>query len=171
MNYPFGFTIRPETAADLELIRNVHRRAFGREEEARLVDELRDGGYAQISLVAEVDQVVGHILFSDIQIVARDSIIPALALAPLAVLPDFQRQGIGSSLVRSGLEMAWERGDRIAIVLGDPNFYRRFGFYPELASRLESPYSGEGWMACELAPGALRGVQGVVRYPKPFESV
>ena len=97
--------IRPETSADHEAIRHVNRLAFGQDAEARLVDALRDGGYVRASLVAEKDeQVVGHILFSHLPIVTEAGIVPALALAPMAVLPECQNQGIGSTLVHRGLQ-------------------------------------------------------------------
>jgi putative acetyltransferase len=163
--------IRPETAADLEAIREVNLLAFGQDAEARLVDALRDGGYVRASLVAEKDgQVVGHILFSDLPIIT-ESEVPALALAPMAVLPGFQNQGIGSALVRTGLEHCREQGHKIVIVVGHPHFYPRFGFSTALAIRLESPYSGEAFMAVELVRGAMDGVTGRVAYPPPFSSL
>lgn len=161
--------IRPETGADHESIRQVNRLAFGQEGEARLVDALREGGFVRLSLVAEENgQFIGHILFSDLSIVAGELAIPALALAPMAVLPGRQHQGIGSALVRHGLKTCGENGQRIVIVLGHPRFYQRFGFSAERARRLESPYSGEAFMAVELVPGALDGVSGNVIYPPPF---
>jgi len=162
-------SIRPESPADLEAIRQVHRLAFGQDEEARLVDALRDGGYVQVSLVAERDeQIVAHVLFSDLPIITDSGTVPALALAPMAVVPKFQRQGIGSELVRRGLNVCREQGHRIVIVLGHPDFYPRFGFSSDLAQPLQSPFSGEAWMALELVPGALDGVAGHVEYPPPF---
>jgi putative acetyltransferase len=160
---------RPESAADHDAIRQVNRLAFGQDDEARLVDALRDGGYIRVSLMAERDrQIVGHILFSDLPIITDSDTIPALALAPMAVLPDFQRQGIGSELVRRGLDVCRQQGHRIVIVLGHPEFYPRFGFSPGLARPLQSPFSGEAWMATELVPRALEGVAGRVEYPPPF---
>jgi putative acetyltransferase len=165
-------TIRPETTADHEAIRHVNRIAFGQDAEGRLVDALRDGGYVRASLVAEQDEkVVGHILFSDLPIINEAGTVPALALAPMAVLPEFQKQGIGSALVRRGLEVCREQGHRIVIVVGHPHFYPRFGFSMKLAAHLDSPFSGrESFMAVELVPGALDGVMGRVRYPPPFET-
>jgi putative acetyltransferase len=164
-----SLVIRAETTLDLEAIRAVNQQAFGQEDEARLVDALRDGGYLRLSLVAEIDdQVIGHILFSDLPIVTVPGTIPALALAPLAVLPNFQRQGIGSELVRQGLDLCRIQGHGIVIVLGHPEFYPRFGFSADLAQPLHSPFSGDVWMATELVPGALMGVTGKVVYPEPF---
>jgi putative acetyltransferase len=161
--------IRPETAADLEAIRHVNRLAFGRDDEAGLVDALRGGGFARLSLIAEVGhRVVGHILFSDLPITSVSGTISALALAPLTVLPEHQRQGIGSALVRHGLDVCRKQGHKIVVVLGHPHFYPRFGFSSELAKSLEAPFSGEAWMALELAPGALDGMVGSVQYPPPF---
>jgi len=162
--------IRPEQSADHAAIFEVNRLAFGQDAEARLVDALRDGGYVRASLVAETDgQVVGHILFSDLRIITDTGTIPALALAPMAVLPEFQKQGIGSALVRTGLAHCQEQGHRIVIVLGHPNFYPRFGFSAKLAESLSSPFGGgEVWMAAELVPGSLGGVAGQVEYAPPF---
>jgi putative acetyltransferase len=161
--------IREETADDHPAIREVNRLAFGREDEGRLVDALRDGGYARVSLVAEVDgQIVGHILFSDLPIVTPEGTVPALSLAPMAVIPSHQRRGIGSMLVREGLRACQDAGHEIVIVLGHPEFYPRFGFSARLAERLKAPISGEAFMALELVPGALEGIEGEVRYPPPF---
>ena len=165
--------IRPEAATDHDAIRHVNRLAFGQDGEARLVDALRDGGYLRVSLVAEqAGLIVGHVLFSELPITTEAGTVPALTLAPMAVLPDYQRQGIGSVLIRRGLELCREQGHRIVVVLGHPHFYQRFGFSPKLAARLESPYSGrESFMAVELVAGALGGVAGRVQYPPPFEGL
>ncbi|MFI5456930.1 MAG: GNAT family N-acetyltransferase [Isosphaerales bacterium] len=114
--------IRPETTGDHPSVREVHRQAFGREKEGRLVDSLRDGGFSRLSLVAEQDGlVVGHILFSEVAIVIDHGSVPALALAPLAVVPERQRRGLGSMLVRKGLRLCGDSGHRIVIVLGIPS--------------------------------------------------
>jgi putative acetyltransferase len=91
-----------------------------------------------------------------------------LALAPLAVLPARQRQGVGSLLVREGLRASAAQGHRVVVVLGHPGYYPRFGFSAALARPLKAPFSGEHWMAAELVSGALAGVAGEVRYPPPF---
>ena len=164
--------VRPERADDHAAIREVNRLAFGREAEGRLVDALRAGGYARLSMVAEDEgRIVGHILFSELPIVTQRGEIEALALAPMAVVPRRQRRGIGSLLVREGLRACADLGYRIIIVVGHPGYYPRFGFSAKLAERLESPYSGEAFMALEVSPGALDDVAGEVKYPAPFQDV
>jgi putative acetyltransferase len=164
--------IRAERREDRAAIWQVNQLAFGRDDEARLVDALREEGYARLSLVAdESGQVVGHILFSRLPIETKDGTVEALALAPLAVVPAHQQRGIGSSLVTAGLRACREAGHRIAVVLGHPGFYPRFGFSATPAKRLKSPYAGESFMALELVPGALDGVEGEVRYSPPFDRV
>src|SRR5438270_801927 len=112
--------IRAETKGDETTIREVNRMAFGRDDEGRLVDALRAGGHARVSLVAEEGgRVIGHILFSELPIVTARGVVEALALAPLAVIPNFQRQGNGSALVREGLKACREQGHRIVVVVGD----------------------------------------------------
>jgi putative acetyltransferase len=162
-------SVRAETSEDLEAIREVNRLAFGRKDEALLVEALRDGRYTRFSLVAEEGgRVVGHILFSDLPIATQAGTLSAQALAPLAVLPTRQRQGAGSLLVREGLRACAAAGHRIVVVLGHPAYYPRFGFSAALARPLKASFSGESFMAAELVPGALEGVAGEVRYPPPF---
>lgn len=164
--------IRSEIRDDWPAVAEIHRLAFGREDEARLVDELRSDDYARVSLVAEeLGQLVGHILFSRLPIHTKAGVIEAVALAPLGVLPSHQRKGIGSSLVRDGLRACCEAGHCIIIVLGHPDYYPRFGFSANRAERLKSPYAGDAFMALELITGALDGVEGVVSYPAPFEAL
>lgn len=161
--------IRIETTADRDAVREVHCLAFGRVDEGILVDALRAEGSARVSLVAEeAGRVVGHILFSDLPIVGPQGKVEALALAPMAVLPDRQRRGIGARLVQDGLRACAEGGHRIVVVLGHPAYYPRFGFSARSAEKLQAPFSGAYFMALELVPGALEGVAGEVRYPPPF---
>ena len=90
----------------------------------------------------------------------------------MAVLPSYQRQGIGSRLVEAGLEVCREKGCKIVVVLGHTEFYPRFGFTAELAQSLKSPFGGsDAWMSMELVSGALTGVEGRVEYPPPFEGM
>jgi putative acetyltransferase len=168
--------IRPETAADCAAICDVNARAFGRDDEARLVDELRrsDAFIPELSLVAVEDGVVcGHILFSRIRIRAGDTTVPALALAPMAVHPEAQRRGIGSQLVRRGLEECRRLRHGIVVVVGHAAYYPRFGFEPARARGLEAPFpvADPSFMVRELIPGALAGVRGTVEYPPAFDAV
>lgn len=165
--------IRVENIADYPAVYEVNKLAFDhRDAEPRLVEEARQVPGA-ISLVAELDgQIVGHILFTPIHIETADGVLPALSLAPMAVRPGFQNQGIGSALVRHGLEECRAQAHKIVIVLGHSNYYPRFGFSAALAEPLVSPWGGgEHWMALELVPGALDGVSGKVIYPKAFNNV
>jgi putative acetyltransferase len=163
--------IRLETEADCASVRRVNILAFGQELEADLVDQLRRDHAVIASLVAvEGNDVLGHILFSRVWIDTPKGAVPAASLAPMAVHPDHQRQGIGSNLVRRGLDILRSAGERVVVVVGHPEYYPRFGFLAEPAKRLDAPWSGEAWMALELIPGALEGVQGIVKYPAAFES-
>jgi putative acetyltransferase len=170
-------TIRPETSADYPAVYKVNQLAFnGRDSEPGLVEAVRksDGYIPELSLVAEEDgQVVGHILFSRIVIETPDGTIPALSLAPMAVLPGHQNKGIGSALVRAGMEACKQLGHGVVIVLGHPNYYPRFGFSAALAEPLECPYGAVGgaWMAAETIPGALKDIRGKVVYPAYFDGV
>jgi putative acetyltransferase len=165
--------IRGETVADRQAIRLLNCAAFETAAEAQLVDALRDGGFVEISLVAEEDgRIIGHILFSQLPIMTSAGTVATVSLAPMAVQPSHQRQGVGSRLVEAGLKMCREQEHLIAVVLGHPNFYPRFGFSAQLAQPLESPFGdGEAWMAMELVPGSLAGVAGRVEYPPPFQTL
>ncbi len=163
-----GASARVETPADFAAVRIVNREAFGQPDEADLVERLRTDGEVVVSLVAERESaIVGHVLFSRLPIVVGEREIAGAALAPVAVLPRFQRQGIGSALVRSGLRHCAESGCEAVVVLGHPAYYPRFGFSTALAERLDAPFSGAAFMALELAPGALAD-GGAVRYAVAF---
>lgn len=161
--------VRSETAADRAAIYEVHRRAFGGEDESRLVDALREQGFHRVSLVAEEEGAVqGHVLLSAIEIVTPATRLPVLALAPVGVLPERQNQGIGSRLIRAALEQARSQSHAIVLVVGHATYYPRFGFSAELARQLDCPYAGDSFMALELMPEALRGIHGCVEYSRPF---
>src|SRR5215213_11039057 len=159
--------IRDEMEADHAAVARLHRLAFGGDAEARLVDALRRSDAAVVSLVAQSDDavVVGHVLLSRLKAPER-----ALALALLAVLPDRQRQGVGSTLVRTALARAREGGWAAAFVLGDPAYYGRFGFRADAARGYASPHAGEHFMAVPLGPEPLPGV-GAVVHPAPFAAL
>lgn len=166
--------VRPENAKDHAAIYRVNTLAFGQEDEAKLVDKLRRSAdfIPELSLVAvEEEEVVGHILFSPVTIEAQGGAVSALSLAPMAVRPEFQRRGIGSEMVRWGLEECRRLGHGIVIVVGHPTYYPRFGFTSARAKGLEAPFEvpGEAFMALELIPGATDGVGGTVKYPPAFD--
>jgi putative acetyltransferase len=161
--------IRHEALADAREIRQVNEAAFGGAEEADLIESLRSEGLVLSSIVAESDgQVVGHILFSRMWIDAPTGPVSVVALAPMAVVPRYQRLGIGGNLIRFGLDTLRGLGERIVIVVGHAEYYPRFGFSSGLAASLESPFSRDVFMALELSSGALAGISGRVRYPAAF---
>lgn len=166
-------SIRLETPNDYPHVREVNTLAFERPEEAVLVEALRkrDG---TISLVAEQqNQLVGHICFSTGTIQGDSSQYPVINLAPMAVLPEFQGQGIGSKLVISGLEVCRNAGHQIVAVLGHPWFYPKFGFLPAANFGIQSPYPvpDEVFMISELVEGAAQFVSGILQYPPEFDLV
>jgi putative acetyltransferase len=169
--------IRREAAGDEAAIYTVNRLAFAQDAEAGLVDALRhdDAFIPELSLVADAGtDVVGHILFTRIVIEDEPGTAqPSLALAPMAVLPEFQQQGIGGQLIRAGLERARALGHRSVIVLGHETYYPKFGFRPASGWGIRAPFPvpDAAFMAIELVPGGLDRVHGLVRYAAPFMAV
>jgi predicted N-acetyltransferase YhbS len=166
--------IRPETPFDHKAVYELHKLAFGQDEESQLVDHIRnDKSYVPIlSLVAEKDnKLVGHIMFSRARI-KSERFYDTLALAPMAVLPEFQKQGIGSALVQVGLDIAEVSGFESVFVLGHKEFYPRFGFKKASAWNIACPFEvpDESFMAIELKPASLRDKAGVLVYAKPFNN-
>ena len=161
--------IREEQPADRNAIRVIHEAAFGRPDEADLVERLRAEGVVLLSLIAEVEgRIAGHILFSRMSIEIPSSSVAAASLAPMAVLPDYQKRGLGSKLIEDGLSRLRACGEAIVIVLGHRNYYPRFGFSVAKARDLEHPFPPDAYMALELSDGALIHVHGRVKYPAAF---
>jgi putative acetyltransferase len=159
--------IRQEHPADLAAIREIHRRAFGQEQEGAIVDALRAHGAMTLSLVASVsDRIVGHILYSP----ARVGDLVGAALGPMAVLPEDQRQGIGSSLVETGNEQLRQACCPFVVVVGHPAFYPRFGFSPGRTVGLTCEWEvpDDVFMVHVLDNARMRGVAGLVRYRREF---
>lgn len=164
-------SIRKETADDIPGIRAVVEAAFGRPGEADLVDALRRAGVLTLSAIADIGgRIIGHVAFSPVTIEGRH---PALALAPLAVAPDSQGQGIGSALIRWGLDECRRLGHGLIIVLGSPAYYRRFGFKPASEFGIVCPFlvPADDFMAIELSANAARDYRGTVRYRPEFALV
>ncbi|TBR62040.1 GNAT family N-acetyltransferase [Westiellopsis prolifica IICB1] len=170
------FNIIPESNREIFAIRQLITEAFSQVKVAELVDIIRksENFIPELSLVAvENAEVLGHILFSQIIIETPNQSIPSLALAPLAVKPSHQRQGIGSKLVEVGLSKCREFDYSVVIVVGEPGYYQRFGFQTAGKFGLRSSlfFPDEVFMVLELKPAALTNITGTVRYPAYFQDV
>jgi putative acetyltransferase len=162
--------IRDEQTGDLEAIREVNRRAFSQEQEGRIVDALRENGGALLSLVAVANGVVvGHIMFSALTV---GSAVGA-GLGPMAVLPAYQRQGIGSQLVEWGLKRLRDAGYPFVVVIGHPKFYQRFGFRAAAGYglRCEWDVAAEAFMVSVLKPEFAGSLAGLAKYRAEFSNV
>jgi putative acetyltransferase len=162
--------VRDEHPPDVAGIRDVLQQAFGRSDEADLVDALRAAGKMQLSLVAESEgQVVGHILFSAVTIAGDDTLLAA-GLAPLAVVPRMHGVGVGSALVRQGLARCRRAGHAFVVVLGDQRYYSRFGFVPAEQYQIHCEFDAPpgAFQVIELRRGALRPGPALVRYEPEF---
>jgi len=169
-------SIRAERPQDIGEIRKVIEeafiQAFGQAPEADLVDRLRENCPCLLSLVAvNGDIVVGYILFSPVKI-EGNKIVEGMGLAPMSVLLKFQRQGIGTKLVQSGIEMLKSNGCPFVIVLGHPDYYPRFGFEPASHEGIRCQWEGvpdEAFMILILDEKAMEGISGVAQYRSEFD--
>jgi putative acetyltransferase len=158
--------VRDESPGDWKAVYEVVSSAFGRVSEAELAEALREAGDSVVSLVADDDgQVVGHLLLSKM-----DAPFSALALAPVSVLPTRQRNGIGSALIKRAVSKARDEGWAVIFVLGDPNYYERFGFDKEAAADFTSPYAGRHFMVLKLSP-SLPATTGELRHAPAFSAL
>lgn len=167
--------IRSETPEDRVGVHAVLGRSFPTDAEARLVEALRGNTEPQVSLVAvdAAGEVVGHILFTRVEIRSRTDVSSAMALGPMAVLPELHRKGTGSALVEAGLSACAAASELVVVVLGHPDYYPRFGFWPawDFGLYYSVPGPNPAFMVCELAHGALRGRTGEVVYHDAFGSL
>ena len=160
--------IRDIATSDYAAIRQVVRHAFVQDDEANLVERLRADGDALVEPVAASDIAIqGHILYSPLAIVRGGEMLQAAALAPVSVLPAFQKSGLGGELIRAGNARCAELGCVGVIVLGHAEYYPRFGFSSPLAESLQAPFSGPHFMALEFEAGVFAG-GGKVEYAKAF---
>lgn len=165
--------VRDESPGDAVRIHAVHARAFPTDLEARLVDALRDAGAVVISQVAVVaGAIVGHVLLSPVHIEHGGSNTSVLGLAPIAVAPEYQRQGVGSKLMRSALDQARARHVGAVVLVGEPDYYARFGFTAAKQSGLRCKWPGtdEAFMVLEIDSGALARSSGLVSYHELFDA-
>lgn len=160
--------IERASEADLDVIMQVHREAFAREDEALLVAALLRDPTAQpaTSLLAyEGDRAIGHVLFTKMVISDSPFDVSSAILAPLAVVPSFQRKGVGRALIEHGTRLLASTGVKYVFVLGEPGYYTRFGFLPAIPHGLHAPYQivpEEAWMVRSLVPNFLGTVSGRV---------
>jgi putative acetyltransferase len=164
--------LRGEHFEDYSAIRKVNCLAFGQESEANLIEALRNypGFNPELSVVAEVNGLIlGHILFSQLSVIPEHQRVASLA--PMAVLPERQRQGIGSKLVEEGVKRLRMIKFDAVFVLGHIEYYPRFGFSLDAAKNVVCPYSGDHFMGLELRGGILSSARSQLVYPPPFECV
>ena len=164
--------IRKEAKKDYDGIFEVNKLAFGQKEESKLIDKIRNGNnfIPDLSLVAEKNgKIIGHILFSKIEI-SGSSKFNSLALAPMAVVPEFQKKGIGTKLIEEGIRKAKELNFETIIVLGHKDYYPRFGFQKASKWNIKCPFEvpDEAFMAMEISDNALKNKSGTVIYPPEF---
>lgn len=160
-------TFAPAKQSDMPAIIAIHTRAFGRATEADLTQQLIEGREETLDLCAVIDgAIIGHCLLTEIQGPEK-----SMALAPLSVDPDWRDFQIGTELVRQILANARQAGWSSVFVLGDPDYYGRFGFKSTTADAVKSPYQGYAFQALELMPGALAGYNGKLTYPPAFNLV
>lgn len=163
----------PEQESDFAAVDALNRAAFDSSAEADLIRQLREQASPLISLVAKDDSgVIGHIMYSPVTLPSYPE-ARLMGLAPMAVLPERQRQGTGSALVEAGVAACREKGYEGIVVLGHPDYYPRFGFKPASEFNLDCEYDvpPEVFMALELSPESLQGLSGKIRYHPAFAAV
>ena len=161
--------IRPEGERDAAAVRHVLEEAFATAAEADLVERLRGGAKSVIALAAEDEgRVVGHIVFSPLALEPLAGTV-GLGLGPIAVLPDHEKHGVGRRLVQNGLAECRAWGAGFVSVLGDPDYYGRFGFEPAAEHGLRNEFgAGEHFMVFELKKGGLPPPGTLIKYAPEF---
>jgi len=166
--------IREEQLSDIEKVYEINSDAFGRDNEPNLVNALRARLSSYISLVADDNaNVIGHIMFTPVELSGSEDKLKIMGLAPLAVLSNYQSKGVGSKLVQEGIERCKSQGYDAIVVLGHPNYYPKFGFIPSVSYGIKSEYevSDEKFMVLELVLDSLKGSGGVIKYHDAFSSL
>ena len=179
MDIMIEIIVRQEVPRDYKETEDVVKKAFEHAEHAGhtehiLVSRLRKGDafIKELSLVATANgKIIGHILFTRLEIIDGNKVYPSLGLAPLSVLPEYQRTGVGKLLMEEGLKRCTDLGYTSVILLGHPTYYPRFGFKKasEFQIKASFPAPDEAFMAIELVPGSLSKAQGTVKFPEEFE--
>jgi len=167
--------IRTEESKDYRDVYLLNYEAFGgRDDESRLIERIRESIYflPELSLVAEENgEIVGHILFSRAEVIDGEVKKDVIVLAPVAVKPDKQRLGIGGRLIQEGLQRCRDMGYGLALLIGHPSYYPKFGFRPARPYGLELrqfEVPDDVFMVCEVIDGELKKAKGELRYPKTF---
>jgi putative acetyltransferase len=165
--------IRKEISLDYEAIKEVNNLAFNQKQEGELIENLRKKPefVSELSLVAiHMNKIIGHILFFPVRIIAENITVKTLSLAPMSVLPDYQRKGVGGSLIEAGLLKAKKTGFISVVVLGHPEYYPRFGFRKASNWMIKEPFGvpDEVMMAIELKDGGLSFGGGLIEFPNEY---
>lgn len=168
--------IRSEKKQDYNKITEINNLAFGQKNEGKLIENLRktDNFITELSLIAENDnEMIGHILFYPVIIKSENTKYKSLALAPMSVIPKYQRKGVGTKLVIEGLNIATKLGYESVIVLGHSEYYPKFGFKPASKWNIKAPFEvpDNVFLALELKANSLKDKSGIVEYPKEFNEV
>jgi putative acetyltransferase len=166
--------IRQEQPEDIAAIRSLNIEAFGRPQEANLIEMLRTSGGILLSLVAaNEDQIVGHILYSPVTVGSGEKKIAGAGLGPMAVLPEYQRRGIGAKLIEFGTKRLKQSGCPFIVVLGHAEYYPRFGFRAasEYGLKCEWNVPDNAFMALVLDESKISGLSGLAKYQGEFSSV
>ena len=165
--------IRREQPGDYECVRNVNDEAFKQETEGKIVDRVRESDPDHLSLVAIDDrQIIGHIFFSRVIIESKEDIVNGMGLAPMAVLPSYQNQGIGSMLVKRGIKILKENAIPFIIVLGHEHYYPRFGFTIASCHGIRCQWErvpDKAFLIMILDDRIMQNVKGIARYRKEFD--